>query len=328
MKIIKKIIGIIVLFSLAAIFLNTTNIFAQASGSLIGKITDKVTNEGIFAANIILKQNGQNITGGSVTFDGTYNISPIPLGIYEVEVMNGPCFFIKKRKIEIKSGEETNLDFQLELDFTLYYGEVEIPPHNSILFSSGYNQKEIKMSSITGKVTDKLSKENVKGTKIALRSSSENYLIGGLSRHDGTYNITSIYPDTSEYNIEVGCSGYITETIKMKIKEDKNIELDFQLIRDTTPLEYVAVKTDAEMPSISGKITYKDTEEKVIGTNIIFMQNKEFIAASKTSFYGTYNIEHIPAGTYEIIITLFGHIKKKTGVEIKTGENKILDIQL
>ncbi|MEI6764531.1 MAG: carboxypeptidase regulatory-like domain-containing protein [Bacteroidota bacterium] len=64
----------------------TANLMAFAqSGTLKGKITDKVTKEPIPFANIIIEQGGKQSGGTTTDFDGNFTIKPIPPGKYDIK---------------------------------------------------------------------------------------------------------------------------------------------------------------------------------------------------------------------------------------------------
>ena len=54
-------------------------------GSLRGTVKDKVRGETLPFANIVLKQSGVTVTGGTTDLDGNYNINPVQPGTYTVE---------------------------------------------------------------------------------------------------------------------------------------------------------------------------------------------------------------------------------------------------
>ncbi len=81
--------------------------FSQTS--LGGKITDADTGEELIGANIVLKQDGNFVTGTSTDFDGNYKLTIDP-GFYDVEV-SYVGFPIEKRKgIYAKPGQNNKLD--------------------------------------------------------------------------------------------------------------------------------------------------------------------------------------------------------------------------
>lgn len=313
-----------ILVILSIVILSVTSSFAQY-GSLKGKITEKGTNNAISEAYIHLVKD-EKVTIVMSSNDGTYYIKDIPVGHYFISSYKGGYFGTRgMTELDIKKNEETELNLQLVL----------------------YLQKA---TIVSGKVTDNKTNEGIFGVYIIL---TQNELTSGAnSAFDGTYKVTPFISGTAQ--VKAGDLGYFSIIKTMEIKEGENLTLDFKLEldftqsvfattypysynndfdfndrKDTVLLQYVAVDTDINMPTISGKITDEDTYEKIIGANLIFSKNKECMAAAKTNFYGMYEIKHIPAGIYDVsIFDWNGYDSKNIIVEIKEGEDTILDFQL
>lgn len=60
---------------------------AKDTGTIIGKIRDFKTGEGLWFADVILKQDGQCITGLTTGLDGTFVITGLSAGEYEIEAL-------------------------------------------------------------------------------------------------------------------------------------------------------------------------------------------------------------------------------------------------
>ncbi len=73
------------LFLLAFFFISSGLAFAQQSGEIQGKVTDKDTGEPIPFANVSLVVNG-TMQGAQSDFDGFYSIKPLPAGGYTVKI--------------------------------------------------------------------------------------------------------------------------------------------------------------------------------------------------------------------------------------------------
>ncbi len=58
----------------------------QRPGELRGQVTDKKTGEPVPLANVVVKLNGEPVSGTTTDFDGRYVIKPIDPGRYEVEM--------------------------------------------------------------------------------------------------------------------------------------------------------------------------------------------------------------------------------------------------
>jgi Carboxypeptidase regulatory-like domain len=68
---------------LTILFLAFSSLFAYAQTSLSGNITDD-KGEALFAANVVLIQNGKIITGAETDFEGNYSMSGLAAGIYDI----------------------------------------------------------------------------------------------------------------------------------------------------------------------------------------------------------------------------------------------------
>lgn len=77
---------------------------------------------------------------------------------------------------------------------------------------------------------------------------------------------------------------------------------------------------------ISGKVVDADFGEALIGTNV-FIEGT--MIGSATDLEGNYVIEHVPAGTYTVVISMIGYAKTKvTDVIVKAGEVTRLNVTL
>lgn len=56
-----------------------------SQGTLKGTVTDQITGEPLISCNVVLRQNGQIITGARTDFDGNYTIKGVKAGTYSVE---------------------------------------------------------------------------------------------------------------------------------------------------------------------------------------------------------------------------------------------------
>lgn len=85
------------LLAVAAMFLFSVASWAQ-TGSIKGKVFDKVTKEPIPFANVVAEMNGTIIAGDQTDFDGNFHIKPLGPGEYDVKatiVGYGPKAFTK-----------------------------------------------------------------------------------------------------------------------------------------------------------------------------------------------------------------------------------------
>lgn len=105
------------IFSLFFLFFNT-DVFAQASGKISGKVTDAQTGEGVPFATVLV--DGTTL-GSAADLDGNYVILNVPPGVHSVTVT-----VVGFQKQTIKD-VRVNVDFTTRLDFKLSAGTVDLP---------------------------------------------------------------------------------------------------------------------------------------------------------------------------------------------------------
>lgn len=107
LEIIKAKFRIILFILLAA----CTSAFAQSKGSISGKISDKSTNEDLIGANIFIVGTS---TGTSSDIDGSYSISSLIPGRYQIRVSYISYQTMVVDNILIEAGKDSRVNVQLE----------------------------------------------------------------------------------------------------------------------------------------------------------------------------------------------------------------------
>lgn len=108
-------------YFLTILFISFSNLlFAQAVGSIGGKISDKSTGEELFGANVVIKG---TTYGSSTDFEGNYKIRNMPVGSYILEV-SYIGYNPKTVNIDIVENRLVNID--VELEFKVIEGEVVV----------------------------------------------------------------------------------------------------------------------------------------------------------------------------------------------------------
>jgi len=80
--------------------------------------------------------------------------------------------------------------------------------------------------------------------------------------------------------------------------------------------------------AVAGKIIDGDTKEELIGANIVFKKNGNFITGTSTDFNGDYKV-NIDPGTYDVSTTYLGLNEKLIkGVVVKAGQTTSLPIEM
>lgn len=90
------------------------------TGTLLGNVSDESSGEPIAFANVVVFQQGQQVTGTSTDFDGNFKISALkPASDYEVKVSSVGFNSVQKRGVVIKANQNNFIDFQLRAGVTL-----------------------------------------------------------------------------------------------------------------------------------------------------------------------------------------------------------------
>ncbi len=86
---------------------------ALAQGTMKGTIIDAKTKEPQPFVNVIVKQDGKQVHGGTTDFDGVFTIKPLAVGTYDVEVSSvGYARYVQK-DIHVKASGFTVVDVEL-----------------------------------------------------------------------------------------------------------------------------------------------------------------------------------------------------------------------
>ncbi len=87
------------------------SLFAQETGTITGKVTEKKTKEALLGVNVVLKG---TYYGAASDFDGNYRIKNINPGTYNVEVSLIGYKAVKFGAIKVERGKTKQLDIELE----------------------------------------------------------------------------------------------------------------------------------------------------------------------------------------------------------------------
>lgn len=98
---------------------------ALAQGTLKGVITDAKTGDPLPFVNVIVKQDGKQVHGGTTDFDGIYTIKPLNVGSYDIEVSSVGYDRYIRTGVNVKASGFTVVDIQLKSGAT-NLDEVEI----------------------------------------------------------------------------------------------------------------------------------------------------------------------------------------------------------
>ena len=91
---------------------------ALAQGTMKGTITDAKTKEPLPFVNVIVKQDGKQVHGGTTDFDGVFTIKPLAVGTYDIEVSSVGYTRYQRTGINVKASGFTIVDVQLNSNAT------------------------------------------------------------------------------------------------------------------------------------------------------------------------------------------------------------------
>lgn len=99
---------------LTLLFLGSSTLFAQTTGSLQGKVIDVGNDEGLPFANVVLEKEGVQVSGTQTDFDGNYNFSNVNAGTYDVLVSYVGFPTVKTEGVVIKLSQVVRFDIEME----------------------------------------------------------------------------------------------------------------------------------------------------------------------------------------------------------------------
>lgn len=122
---------------------------------------------------------------------------------------------------------------------------------------------------ITGKISDRDTKEAVPQVTIQLLKADSTYVAGGLSNDDGDFSITA--PDNGKYIIKMTSVGYLPYTKAITIADNKDIAMgnvtlgaDAIMLKETTVVGQVAQMTIVEDTLIYNAAAFRTPEGSVV----------------------------------------------------------------
>ena len=99
---------------LTLLFLGSSTLFAQTTGSLQGKVIDVGNDEGLPFANVVLEKEGVQVSGTQTDFDGNYKVSNGNAGTYDVLVSYVGFPTVKTEGVVIKLSQVVRFDIEME----------------------------------------------------------------------------------------------------------------------------------------------------------------------------------------------------------------------
>ncbi len=284
------------LLTLAFVLTTSLLVFSQTgSGTLKGKVVDKVTKEPIPFANIIIELGGVQVGGATTDFDGNYLIKPIPGGKVDLKASYVGYRPMQMKGIQVIVDKITFQDLALEQTATNLQ-EVQVVDYKVPLISKDQTTSggtvtsdeiakmanrsaEAVATTVGGVTTD--ANGNITSMR-GQRSSGTVYYIDGM-RVTGSNSL----PQSAIEQVEVilggtpaaygdATGGIISVTTKGPSK-DFNGGVDLQTSQFLDPFGYNRLGLNFTGPVFSKKDTVKGTKTPIMGFFIAgdFIYNKD-----------------------------------------------------
>ena len=226
----------------------TTNIFAQSTGKLIGKITDKNSGEPLPGVNIILQG---TYYGAATDFDGNYKINKINPGTYTVKISLIGFKTMQYTGIKITAGKTTELNVKLqETVLTMGQDVVVVGKKALVDVEETQSKRSVSREEIEMAVVEDV-KDLVSQQAGVIKSNNEIHIRGGRS-----YENAFLLDGVSVQDPLAG-TGFGLQLSSNAIEEVEVITGGFNAEYGQATSGIVNVKTREGHDKYSGSISYK-----------------------------------------------------------------------
>lgn len=179
-------------------------VFAQATGKLVGIVTDTKTNEPLAGANVLIEG---TVLGAAADADGSFIILNVPVGTYDVSASIISHKKLTIQEVRVLSGVTTELNFELE-ESVIAGQEVTVVAERKLF------EKSV-TSSVSMATSDELENVPVRGVGNIISN------MAGVIVQDGTVHIRGGRPHEVKYLVGgVSTSLATTNTNVMTIIHD------------------------------------------------------------------------------------------------------------
>jgi hypothetical protein len=313
---------LIVEFLMTIILINTA--IADSTGTIMGMVVDKRTNRAVLQATIKLKE--LNCRINLDTTYGLYEFWYIPSGTYTLmaEYLGNDCELAEK--VTIKPGSRTWLDLELFSDST---GSIYLDFRHPWQPPSADTQVPVRLhtikyepaGTISGKVTDKKTKQGLMGANLYLKDTSKG---ASVNSSDGSYIIRDI--PAGKYTLQVSLIGYQKLTIKdVMVNENEETNFDFELVSgwDNSYNYYLNISNG----TIIGRACDSETGRKIDGVEITIVEIEK--RAISDSANGIFKFDNIPVGYYTLSAVRKGYnCESKERIKVTALSTTYLDFRL
>ena len=268
----KSFVSLLCLIFIAC-FLGTQSIYAQGVGTISGKVVDKTTNEELLFANVLLE--GTSF-GTSTDEKGTYNISQIPAGDYNI-IITYVGYNEQIKSVTIVPGETIKLNF--ELDYAGIEGETVIVTAQASGQMSAINQQ---LASST--IKNVVSADRIQDVPDVNAAESVARLPGlSLVRSGGEGQKVAIRGISPQYNVTMVNGVRLQSTDR----NDRSVDLNMIAPNVLSGIEVTkALTADLDADAVGGTVNLK-------------------IAGAADSLRGNFSLQ----GGYSSIVNNFGNYR-------------------
>jgi Carboxypeptidase regulatory-like domain len=106
---------------LCATFFMFSSLSANAQTTLSGTVRDTETGEPLFAANVVILQDGKIIAGTETDFDGKFTITSLAEGVYDIRSSYTGMEEVLLKKMPIKMGKTNFVNIEMEGNIVCHY---------------------------------------------------------------------------------------------------------------------------------------------------------------------------------------------------------------
>ena len=254
---------------LSIILLSFVSLFAQETGSLAGKVTEKKTKETLLGVNVVLKG---TYYGAATDFDGKYVIKNINPGVYNIEVSLIGYKAVKYGAIKIEKGKTKQLDIELEESALTLGQEVVIVGARPMLDAEETQSKRtISKEDIQAARLENISEIVVQQAGV-VKSDNEIHIRGGRS------NENAFLLDGVSVQDPLAGTGFGLQLSANAIEEVEVITGGYNAEFGQATSGVVNVRTKEGGENYHGYLSYKN--DKLFGTASMHVFNTDILEAN------------------------------------------------
>lgn len=161
-----------------------SNLLAQSTGSITGKVTDKATKEGMIGVNVIVKGTSY---GAATDYDGNYHIDKMNPGEYNIQVTYIGYKRVIYTGIKVTPGQATKLNIALEEEELTISQEVVVVGERPIFDIEQANSAvQVKAEDLAASPVQNV--QSIAGAQAGINQTSDGiYVRGGKPYETGYY---------------------------------------------------------------------------------------------------------------------------------------------